>query len=45
VTADSAVKVLDFGIAKMRAPDDAAVEASTVTTVGTRAVALLTLRS
>jgi serine/threonine-protein kinase len=41
VTPDGIVKVLDFGIAKMRAPDDAAVEASTVTTVGTRAGALL----
>ena len=41
VTPDGIVKVLDFGIAKMRAPDEAAVEASTVTTVGTRAGALL----
>ena len=36
VTPDGIVKVLDFGIAKMRAPDEAAMEASTVTTVGTR---------
>jgi eukaryotic-like serine/threonine-protein kinase len=38
VTPDGMVKVLDFGIAKMRAPlEDAAVaEASTVTTMGTR---------
>ena len=41
VTPDGIVKVLDFGIAKMRAPDEAAVEASTVTTVGTRAGTLL----
>jgi hypothetical protein len=41
VTPDGIVKVLDFGIAKMRAPDDAAVEASTVTTVGTRVGSLL----
>ena len=41
VTPDGIVKVLDFGIAKMRAPDEAAVEASTVPTVGTRAGALL----
>jgi eukaryotic-like serine/threonine-protein kinase len=41
VTPDGIVKVLDFGVAKMRAPDEAAVEASTVTTVGTRAGALL----
>ena len=41
VTPDGIVKVLDFGIAKMRAPDEAAVEAPTVTTVGTRAGALL----
>ena len=33
--------VLDFGIAKMRAPDEAAADAATVTTVGTRAGMLL----
>jgi eukaryotic-like serine/threonine-protein kinase len=41
VTPDGIVKVLDFGIAKMRAPDEAAVGASTVTMVGTRAGTLL----
>jgi eukaryotic-like serine/threonine-protein kinase len=41
VTPDGIVKVLDFGIAKMRAPDETVAEASTVTTVGTRAGALL----
>ncbi|MGB2714843.1 MAG: protein kinase [Vicinamibacterales bacterium] len=41
VTPDGIVKVLDFGIAKMRAPDEGAVEASTVTTVGTQAGTLL----
>jgi hypothetical protein len=41
VTPDGIVKMLDFGIAKMRAPDEAAVEASTVTIVRTRAGALL----
>jgi serine/threonine-protein kinase len=41
VTPDGIVKVLDFGIAKMRAPDEAVAEASTVTAVGTRAGTLL----
>jgi serine/threonine-protein kinase len=41
VTPDGIVKVLDFGISKMRAPDEIAVDAPTVTTVGTRAGAVL----
>jgi len=41
VTPDGIVKVLDFGIAKMRAPDEAAANGPTVTTVGTRAGTLL----
>jgi len=41
VTPDGIVKVLDFGIAKMRAPDETAADAPTVTTVGTRAGMLL----
>ncbi len=41
VTPDGTVKVLDFGIAKMRAPDEARADAPTVTTVGTQAGTLL----
>jgi len=41
VTPDGIVKVLDFGIAKMRAPDEAKADAPTVTTVGTQAGTLL----
>jgi eukaryotic-like serine/threonine-protein kinase len=41
VTPDGIVKVLDFGIAKMRAPGEGVAEAPTVTTVGTRAGTLL----
>jgi hypothetical protein len=41
VTPDGIVKVLDSGIAKMRVLDEAAAEASTVATVGTRAGTLL----
>ena len=41
VTPDGTVKVLDFGIAKMRTPDEARANATTVTTVGTQAGTLL----
>jgi eukaryotic-like serine/threonine-protein kinase len=41
VTPDGIVKVLDFGIAKMRVLDEATADASTVTTVGTRAGTVL----
>jgi len=37
LTSDGMVKVLDFGIAKMHAPDGAGAELPTVMTVGTRA--------
>jgi eukaryotic-like serine/threonine-protein kinase len=41
VTPDGAVKVLDFGIAKMRAPDEVGAETPTVTMMGTRAGTVL----
>jgi serine/threonine-protein kinase len=41
LTPDGTVKVLDFGIAKMRAPEEARADAPTMTTVGTRAGMLL----